>query len=181
MNRRCKNCKGKYYSSKGQEHCRPCRRDLGLLTMDQNRRIAQKIMKDACGNAKDYRQEIMFYSVKQKWDLLDELDYYKIADLYLKIICDSFKYSQNEPKNQVIYMLSDLRTLLMEFPKREKYIKSGRSVVEIVDGKITRTWNSINKAATDLNITSHMVGRICDFKSKRRFYNLMWKKDYKPN
>lgn len=181
MNRRCKNCNGKYYSSKNEENCRPCRRDLGLLTIEQSRAIANKILKAACGDAKDYRSEIMYYSVKQKYNQLTELDYYLIADLYLKIICDAFKYSQNEPKNQVIYMLSDLRTLLMEFPKREKYIKSGRGVVEVVDGKVNRSWNSINKAATELDISTNMVGRICDRKSKRRFYNLMWKKDYIPN
>ena len=97
-NKRCDTCKKTFYTSKGNEHCRPCMRDLGLLTEEQNKRILQRIIKDACGDAKNYKTEIFLYSAKQKWNLLSELDYYKIADLYLKIICDGFKYSQNEPE-----------------------------------------------------------------------------------
>ena len=179
MNKKCKNCNAKFYSSKGDENCRPCRRELGLLTYEQSRRIAVKMIKEACGDAKDYKTEIIHFSIKQKWGLLTQLDYYKIADLYLKVACDSEKYSQNEPKHQVVYMLSDLRTLLMDFSvKKKRKVKHGKAVVEVVDGKVKRSWSTINAAAKELDISGNMVCRICNKVSKRRFYNLLWKKDF---
>lgn len=183
FNRNCNTCKKKFYTSKQNEHCRPCMRDLGLLSDEQNKRILQRIIKDACGDAKQYKTEIFLYSVKQKWNMLTQLDYYKIADLYLKIICDGFKYSQNEPENQVIYMLADLRTLLMEFPTKKRIGRTkGKGVIQLTkDGKIKKQWKSIKSASEALDLGEYKVKALCNRKIKNVSPILYWANDYKPS
>jgi hypothetical protein len=177
----CKKCNRKFYTTKGADYCRPCKRELGLLTEVQKAKIYNQLLKDNCGDVNDFKEEIIMYSIRCKWDLLTELDYYKIAHMYLQIICDPVRFSQNPIKDQINYMLADLRTLLYGIPKKKRKPKTGRGIVEIIDGKINRSWHTISEAGRELDITSNMVGRICNGLSKRRWYNLMWEKDYRPN
>lgn len=183
MNRKCKECNKIYYSSKGNEYCRPCLREKGLLSDEQLRRILNQIKKNSCGDAHDYKTEIMMFSIKAKWDMLNEIDYYLIADLYLKIVCDEVRYSQNEPKNQIIYMLSDLRTMLMEFPKKSRRKKGqGKIIIETYsNGSIKRKFTSIKNAAIALDLGEYKVRSLCNKKKKFTKPFLYWEKDYKPN
>lgn len=55
---------------------------------------------------------------------------------------------------------------------------NNRIVIEIKDNKIVRQWNSINQAAKELYLTRQTIMNYCNNKTKKKQFNLMWKKDY---
>lgn len=56
--------------------------------------------------------------------------------------------------------------------------KQSRGVVEVVDNKVQRKWESISKAAKELYLTRQTIMNYCNNKTKNKVFNLMWEKDY---
>lgn len=175
---RCTNCKKIFYSSKGNEHCMACRRLLNEFSNDYTRRYVIRTKKASCDDVEKYKTDILLLSVKNKWGLMNSIDYFRVAHIYMAVICDAYKYSQNDIENQVTYMLNDLNLLLKDVPIKGKRKRIGKIIVQLnKSGKVIKEWPAIASCARDLDISTNVVTKICDGGKSRFGFNLKWKRN----
>jgi hypothetical protein len=109
----CKSCGKKFHSQIGKTECQSCIISrFGYQSDYYARRVLKRKLKSLKGDIKESEVDIKMLSVKKKWNLLSEIDYFRIADIYMGIVCDEKKYSSEEPHTQVGHMLDELLILL---------------------------------------------------------------------
>lgn len=180
--RRCVRCDKTLHGLKGKDTCRSCNWILGNVTEQYARRIILKIEEEHCSDAIHWQKEIMLLSVKQKWNLLNPIDYYRVADIFIKVSCDANKYSTETPEKQCELMLHELRLVLSgKAEAAKKRGKKGKSIVAYKSGtsEVFMSFNSCKECAEFFNcssstLSSHINAR---YLSKKIPYDLRWGKD----
>lgn len=178
-NRKCLNCKKKFYSSKGKENCSACNRLLGVTKPNpQNDKIRiLRALKRNCEDVRVYATDIKLLATKMKWNLINPIDNFRIADLYMKITCNDLKYSTKDAYQQAEFMIAELLKLLTAdiLPKTPG---NARVIVQLnKEGEVIREFKSVRTCAKELDYAYETIQRRCDgLKSSVREI-LKWKKD----
>ena len=178
-NRLCDHCKKKFYSSIGKEYCRACSNKLGLVEKRSEHKSMIRKIKKLCTDVKVYEKEIYLLAAKSKWDLLNPADFYKVAHIFMDVVCNENKYSTKTPDMQAILMLDELVKLL-EYKKIEHHYRryQARGVVQLdKKGKVIRTFSSIKQAVEVLDYCDSTIKRACDGKKTLIKEILKWKSD----
>jgi hypothetical protein len=177
-NRSCKNCKKKFYSSKGKENCGNCMRNLGLRKPTKT--FAKNALKRVCQDVQLFKTDIHILATKQKWGLISPIDRLRVVDVYMNVVCNEAKYSTNEPEQQVQFMLIELLQLL-DITRDYELITpgKGRIVVHLDSktGQVIKEYRTIREASIDLDYGASSIKRRCDGLKCVVREVLKWKKD----
>lgn len=173
----CARCGKRFYTTKGADKCRNCRRLAGEISSAGIRKRIAGILKTSCDDVKNWKSDITCLNVKLKHNLLAPTDYFRVAHIYMAVTCNEVKFSALEPEEQVIHMLDELWQLLMSdnvVPK--PHLNRKRRGVNLYDelGKVIETWSSISQCAEDLDLSRSQVRYICEHKSSPHF-KLGWR------
>lgn len=109
---RCLHCKSKFYSSTGKQHCRNCRRLLGLLSPEANRQRLARALKSICSDPLVWERDIKLLQIKLKWGLFSHIDAFRVAHIYMDCICNADKYCTLDAMKQAEHMLAELATII---------------------------------------------------------------------
>lgn len=176
--RKCENCSKKFYSSTGKTKCSACNRLLGFVKPSNYEKIRlNKALKRNCGSVHDYSTEIKILATKVKWNLINHIDIFRIADLYLTITCNDLKYSTKEPEQQVELMIAELLVLLSHKPST-KVGRPSRYVVQLNEkGEVIKEFVSVRKCSKELNYSQVTIQKRCNGQKTRVREILKWKED----
>ena len=131
MKKHCVRCT-KFHQSIKSDYCRFCKKALNLYSNEQQKHRARALWKKSCEDIRLYEKEITILAIKRKNKVLNYLDYYITADLYMRVLCNEHAYSTYEPIQQVDFMIEELYNLLhnpfytgkKEKPGRKKKTKT---------------------------------------------------------
>ena len=175
---RCKNCDKYFKSATGKEHCRVCRRLLGLISPIAMKKSIDIITKFNCSDVKEYEKEIKLLATKVKWGLISHLDYFRIADVWMAVTCDEVKWSAKEPNIQISLMIDLLVRMLQD--ANIKYIKatppSKRKAVKQVDvsGRTLKTWSTVKEVCEEFDLSRPIITAVLNKKKKITNLDLRW-------
>lgn len=173
----CESCGKKFSTINDKTKCRLCRRLHNEISEVSMRRNLLQQEKSLCNELEPVANDIRLLNAKLKWNLLTPLDYYRVADIFVKVTCDEMKYSAQEPEVQVKLMLNDLYQLLINDQFK---IKSHRGIKRAIvqlnsSGQVIAKWPSVRSCAKDLDLDRATVRAYCDGKRKSRTYTLRWR------
>ena len=159
--RKCTNCQKTFFSSVGKSLCRWCFELQAPTNPYQKRKeilYAQKISPQAS----KYVSDIKILIVKARWNVLNNVDLFKIANIYMECFNDENKYSTLDPNEQIQYMLIELKKTLA--PKFEGCLhsKNGHVVEKLNDkGIVIATYVSVIQASKKNGINHVSVRKAC--------------------
>jgi hypothetical protein len=177
-NAKCANCGTKFKSKTGKEHCRVCRRLLGLISPVSMKKSIQLISRSNCSDVREHEKEIKILATKLKWNLLTPLDYYRVANVWMIVTCDELKWSSQEIHTQIELMLDLLVKMLSEpVSNYTKKPSSGfRKSIKQVDssGRTLKKWPTVKEACEELDLNRTLVTSILNGKKKVSNLDLRW-------
>jgi hypothetical protein len=178
-NKKCKNCKKKFYSSTGKENCRKCSVELGLVKPQSLQRAVQHKLRKVCADVNDYAHDIKMLSIKNKWGLMTPVDYFRVCSIYMDVVCNDRIYSTREIDAQVNLMLLDLNNLLKyKNEKKERKPYQSRAIVQLdKSGKVIRTFASVRDAVRQLDYCDITIKKACNGHKTFVKEILKWKTD----
>lgn len=173
---RCESCGKKFESTTGKTKCRLCRRLHNEISEFSIKRNLNQMQANLCNELQPYANDIRLLNAKLKWDLLTPLDYFRVADLYVKITCDEMKYSAQDPDVQIKLMLHDLYQLLVNDKFKIKSEKGKKAIIQLdKEGKVIAKWSSVKACAKDLYLDRASVRAYCNGKRRSKFFILRWR------
>lgn len=157
----CQKCGRKFYTTIGKTLCRFCYAIDGHYLSESYRRRAHREAIAMQPAIERYRQSIIILIVKCKWNLLNQIDIFKICHIYMECIGNENKYCNLSIDEQVQYMLLELNNLLKGCYKPE--FKSGIRIYQIDKvGNILAEFRSIKSCAEHFGVHSSFVKKSCD-------------------
>lgn len=109
----CPDCKRRFESIHNLQWCRECRKQRGIYKSDeQKKRDARKIWKNKKIDVNYWKGDIKLLYIKKNNDLLNQLDTFRIANIYMDVVASEVTYSTLEPLEQAKRMITELWNLL---------------------------------------------------------------------
>lgn len=178
-NAKCQNCKKKFHSSTGKLYCRACRNYLNMIPNASKKRNQKNKLKRLCEDVLLHQSEIYLLATKEKWGLLNQIDFFRVANIYMLVVCNENRYAQKEPDVQVQMMLKELVDLI-EFRKIDatntKY--KTRAIVQLdKNGIVVRTFQSMKHASQVLDYSTFVIKRTCEGYKTAAKEILKWKSE----
>lgn len=157
----CQKCGRKFYTTIGKTLCRFCFAIDGHYQSESYRRRQHREAQTLLPAIDIWKPAIQILIVKCKWNLLNQIDIFKICHIYMDCIGNENKYCNLEIDEQVQYMLLELNNLLKGCYKPD--VKMGRRVQQIDKlGNILAEFRSIKSCAEHFKIHSSYVKKSCD-------------------
>ncbi len=158
---KCHDCGRRFFSTKGKTLCRHCFSIKGHFLSESYRRKNNRFSKDISDVISRWSPQIKILLVKMKWNLLNQVDIFKVAHIYMECIDNENKYSSLEVDEQVQYMLMELEKMMTgNFNPSER---AGRRVLQIdATGAIIKEFCSMNAAARELKVHLSFVKNSCN-------------------
>jgi hypothetical protein len=173
----CTSCGRKFWSQKGKEQCRTCMQATfnGQAPEYVNRKV-KRLIEKSCESVFKYERDIKILATKMKWNLLSHIDLFRIANIYMDVVCDETKFSTYEADVQCQYMLSELMIMLQsdDGTYQPKYKAICR-----MDGKgnVLQRWDNATKASEELGVSRKILVSIAAGQKKVRRLFMKWESD----
>ena len=100
-------CGKKYSTKKGKTKCRNCFKLENDYTIKNLRNLYNRVKVDP----KPYLLDIKLLLIKEKWNLLNPVDYYRVCNIWMLILGNELSYSADAPNIQIKLMLNELKEL----------------------------------------------------------------------
>jgi hypothetical protein len=157
---KCQNCGRRFFTTIGKTLCRHCFAIEGNFSSSYRK---SQMPKNASKTIKQWTPQIKILLVKLRWNLLNSVDFFKIAHIYMDCVNNENKYSSLETDQQIQYMLLELNRMMTgEFVVKGSYRK-GRTVEQIDSSGVTiKEYISLRMAAAEHKISRNIVQKSCD-------------------
>jgi hypothetical protein len=157
---KCENCNRRFFTTIGKTLCRQCFAIEGNFSSSYRK---SQMPKNASKTIRQWTPQIKILLVKLRWNILNPVDTFKIAHIYMDCVNNENKYSTLEIDHKIQYMLFELKTMMTgEFAPKGSF-RRGREVQQIDDsGKVLKEYVSLRMAAVEHNISRVIVQKSCD-------------------
>lgn len=157
----CQKCGRKFYTTIGKKLCRFCFAIEGHYQSESYRRRQHRESKAVLPAIERYQSALKILFVKYKWNLLNQIDIFKICHIYMECTSNENKYSNLETGEQVQYMLLELNNIM-----KGSYVpepRKGRKVLHINSkGHVLGEYASLNACAKHFDVYLSYVRNSCE-------------------